>query len=308
MLNFTSTEKERLDKFLSVRLSVSRSQAQKAIKSGTVSVNGNPEFEPDFRLNPGDQVCAPEPVIETLAARPDLALKVVFENEYCLVIDKPAGLVVHPGAGHKDDTLTNALLAYLPSIRTVGDPHRPGIVHRLDEDTSGLLLVAKTEEAYDYLKGLFSQRRIDKQYLTLVHGAPPALHGIIDTPIGKSNARRKMKAGEGKEAVTEYFVLAETPKDALDRLALLRVKLHTGRTHQIRVHLSHQGLPVFGDQVYGGIHKESDKAILPRQFLHAFKLKFQLMDGAWIELVSFLPDELKQVLAKVGIDYVDPND
>ncbi|MGE5392789.1 MAG: RluA family pseudouridine synthase [Candidatus Saccharibacteria bacterium] len=307
MQKFEAESAERLDKFLAERLPVSRGRIQRSIKDGVVAVNGGPVLEADYRLCAGDIVELPEFEDRALATRPDIKLNVVFENDYCLVIDKPAGLVVHPGAGHVDDTLSNALLSHFPAIRGVGDPHRPGIVHRLDEDTSGLLLIAKTQAAYDYFKGQFLDRRVEKDYLALVHGLPK-LHGVIDLPIGKSNSHRKMKAGEGKEAVTEYSVLAQSPETALDQLSLLRVKLHTGRTHQIRVHLSHEGFPIFGDQVYGGNYKESDKKTLPRQFLHAYRLKFQLMDGAWIELVSNLPEELKQTLTKAGIEYVHPND
>lgn len=309
MLKFHASQTERLDKFLTEQVSVSRGRVQKSIKEGEVAVNGEVLKEPDFKVRPGDVVEMREPKALELIARADLNLSIVYENEYCLVIDKQAGLVVHPGAGHADDTLSNALLSYFPAIREVGDPHRPGIVHRLDEDTSGLLLVAKTAEAYGYFKSLFLDRKVEKKYLALVHGIPGKRHEIISLPIAKSSSLRKMKVGEGKEAVTEYFVVAESkPEAGLDQLALLKVKLHTGRTHQIRVHLSHVGHPIFGDQVYGGKYKESDRVTLPRQFLHAFKLKFQLMDGAWIELVSNLPDELKQALSKLGINYVDSND
>ncbi len=327
MLTFTVDTTDRLDKFLASKLEVSRSQIQKAIKQGVVLVNGQIESEKDSHLSVGDKIELPEFKLEELQQL-DLDLNVVFENDDLAVIDKPAGLVMHPGAGHKQDTLANALLHRFPGVEKVGDPHRPGIVHRLDEATSGLIVIAKTPGGFDYLKRLFLEKKIEKQYIALAHGVPDKLHGVIDVPIAKQSTRQKMKAGIGKEAVTEYSVLAtghlksaiaqnrrhnEEPESKADESAdytgkeqslqysLLRVKLHTGRTHQIRVHLAHIGLPVVGDQLYGGQFKKSDLSLLNRQFLHAFKLKFQLPDDTWLELESELPEDLKQVLIKLGI-------
>jgi len=301
MLKFISDIKERLDKFLAAQIAgVSRSKIQKAIKDGLVLVAGEKILEPDFELAIGSEVELPEFEKEELKPL-DFKLKVVYENNDLLVIDKPAGLVVHPAAGHKDDTLSNALISQFPQIKTVGPEMRPGIVHRLDEDTSGLLVVAKTQEAFDYLKSLFSSRTIEKWYLALAHGVPEKLHDIIDAPIGKTSTHQKMKVGAGKEARTEYTVIGQGII-GLDQVSLLKVKLHTGRTHQIRVHLSHINHPVFGDQLYGGHYKLQDRLVLQRQFLHAFRLKFQLADGSWLEVESELPNDLKEVLKKSGIN------
>ena len=303
MLKFTASKKDRLDKFLAAEASVSRGQVQRAIKAGTVLVNDKVIAETDFQVNESDVVTLAEFETDELIARP-FDYKIVFENGDALVIDKPAGVVVHPGGGHKQDTLSNSLLGYLPEIKDVGQPMRPGIVHRLDEDTSGLLLVAKNQKAYEYFKALFSDRNIEKSYLTLVHGHFDKQHDVIDLPIGKNSTHQKMKVGTGRDAKTEYWVLGEG-KLGLDQMALLKVKLHTGRTHQIRVHLGHIGHPVFGDQLYGGHNMIKDSAILNRQFLHAYRLKFQLLDQTWIELFSELPTELKQVLNQTTITYDD---
>lgn len=300
MPSFTADKTDRLDKFLAGKLPASRSRIQAAIKQGLITINGRPKTETDYKVSVGDQVSLPE--FEQEELRPlSLDLKIAFENKDFAIIDKPAGLVVHPGAGHKQDTLANALLTRFPGIEKVGDPKRPGIVHRLDEDTSGLLVVAKNQEAFDYLKKLFLEKQIEKQYLALVHGIPPALHGIIDLPVGKTSTHKKMKAGTGKPSITEYAVLAQSV--AIDQYALLRLKLHTGRTHQIRVHLSHIGLPIVGDQLYGGHFKQGDVTLLPRQFLHAARLKFRMPDGTWLDVESELPDDLKSILNNLGIKY-----
>ncbi len=297
----------RLDKFLAEKnRDVSRSKIQKIIREGKVLVNSKLILEPDYEVSETDQITMPE--FESEDMRPsDIKLKIVYENTDLAVIDKPPGLVVHPGAGNTEDTLANALLTYFPQIKNVGQPHRPGIVHRLDEDTSGLLVIAKTPEAYDYLKNIFQERDIEKEYLALVHGALEKRHGIIDLPLEKVPNRQKMSVkdryvtgGKAKEALTEYWNMAN---DEALQFSLIRVKLHTGRTHQIRVHMQAIGHPLVGDGVYGGTYKASDKQIIARQFLHAYRLKFKLMDGTWIELVSPLPEDLQAVLTKLGINH-----
>ncbi|MBX4205376.1 MAG: RluA family pseudouridine synthase [Candidatus Doudnabacteria bacterium] len=303
MLDFIANVTNRLDKFLASKIDVSRARIQKSIRNGDVSVDGIIIMDPDFDVRPGTKVSLPEFGSEELTEY-NLDLKVVFENDDLLVIDKPAGLVVHPGAGNKDKTLANILISKYPNIKDVGDPHRPGIVHRLDEDTSGLMVIAKTSRAYDFLKEIFHDRSIEKEYLALVHGIPEKLHGIIDLPIAKAPSHRKMKVGEGKEAKTEYSVLVHTLPGSLDEYALLRVKLHTGRTHQIRVHMNAIGHPLVGDQTYGKYQK-ADRALVDRQFLHAYRLKFKLMDQTWIELISPLPEDLQAFLTRIGITYED---
>jgi 23S rRNA pseudouridine1911/1915/1917 synthase len=305
MLEFISDTTDRLDKFLASKVDVSRSRVQKAIKEGLVSVDGIIVLDPDYDVIVGNKVILPEFKSQELKPS-DIKLKIVYENVDIAVIDKPSGLVVHPGAGNIEDTLSNALLTYFPDIRNVGEPHRPGIVHRLDEDTSGLIIIAKTSVGYDYLKQMFADRKVEKEYLALVHGKVEKLHGVIDLPIAKASAHRKMKvgeAGEGKEAITEYSVVSESPAKGLDQYTLLRVKLHTGRTHQIRLHMQAIGHPLLGDQTYGGTFKTTDLQILDRQFLHAYRLKFQLLDGTWMELESALPTDLKKVLNKLHIKY-----
>jgi 23S rRNA pseudouridine1911/1915/1917 synthase len=302
MLEFISDTTERLDKFLASKVDVSRGLVQKAIKAGRVAVNGDAILNPDEKIFPGNTVTLPEFEKPELKAS-QTELLVVFENNDLAVIDKPAGMVVHPGAGVSENTLAQALLYRFPDIKNVGEKHRPGIVHRLDEDTSGLIIVAKTPAGYEHLKKQFLEHQVEKTYIALVHGIPEKLHGIIDVPIEKNPNRRKMRAGEGKEAITEYSVLAQTPEDSLDQYALLKVKLHTGRTHQIRVHMAHIGHPLLSDQTYGGAHKTNDLGILGRQFLHAHRLKFRLLDGTWLELVSELPQDLTKVLNNLGINY-----
>ncbi|MBX4191335.1 MAG: RluA family pseudouridine synthase [Candidatus Doudnabacteria bacterium] len=302
MLEFISETTNRLDKFIASKVEVSRSKVQKAIKEGKVMVDGIIVLDPDYDVIVGNKVTLAE--FESEALKPsDIILKVLFENEDLAVIDKPAGMVVHPGAGNLEDTLANALLTYFPGIEKVGEPHRPGIVHRLDENTSGLILIAKTQTAYEYFKRLFQERKVEKEYLALVHLVPDKKHDVINEPLEKVPLKQKMKVGSGKEAVTEYSVVKEGFIDGLDEVALLKVKLHTGRTHQIRAHLAHIGHPILGDEVYGSNYKQQDVRVINRQFLHAYRLKFQLLDGTWIELVSKLPKELQQVLKKANISY-----
>lgn len=317
-MDFIADTTDRLDKFLASKMDISRGKIQKMIKAGQVTVNSKQETEPDYILSIGDKIELPKFSDELKPS--EIKLNIVFENNDLAVIDKPAGLVVHPGAGNTEDTLSQALLSYWPQIKNVGDPHRPGIVHRLDEDTSGLIVVAKTQKAYEFLKQTFQDRTIEKEYLALVHGTMEKHHDFIDLPIAKVPTHRKMSVRDGsasggknsnrnwKEAKTEYFVVAETPSPGLrpenkdiDNFTLLRVKLHTGRTHQIRIHMNAIGHPLVGDSLYGGKYKQQDLSLIQRQFLHAYKLKFQLIDKTWIELVSLLPEDLKEVLSKLNI-------
>jgi 23S rRNA pseudouridine1911/1915/1917 synthase len=321
MLEFKAEQPERIDKFLAAASKVSRGRVQRAIRGGAVKVNGEGVSEPDHKVAPGDVVTLPEFEDESLKPM-DYDLKIVFENADIVVIDKPANLVVHPGAGHKQDTLSNALIARHPEIAQVGDPARPGIIHRLDEDTSGLIVAAKTQAGFDYMKNLFLTREVEKEYITLVHGVPEKMHGFINEPIERASTHVKMKVGSGKEAKTEYRILqtneqnppndpgpeagtppGNAPSGAIDKMALLRVKLHTGRTHQIRVHMAHIGHPVVGDQLYGGHFKKADATLISRQFLHAAQLKFKLPDGTLLDLSSELPEDLREALKKANITY-----
>jgi len=243
-----------------------------------------------YRLEGGEELqveLPPEPSREIEAE--DVELRVAYEDEYLLVVDKPAGVVVHPGAGHSTGTLVHGLAG-----RTAGgDEDRPGIVHRLDRDTSGLLVVARSDEAHERLQELVRQRELERRYVALVRGHPRSWRGRIDAPIGRDRdepTRRSLDTDSPREAVTHFEV-----DELLGAYALLNVRLETGRTHQIRVHLAAIDLPVVGDRVYG----VPDKA-LGRQFLHANRLAFEHpFTGEKVEVKSPLPDDLAAYLGRL---------
>jgi 23S rRNA pseudouridine1911/1915/1917 synthase len=295
--------KTRLDKFLAEQLSaISRSQIQRDIEGGYVEVNGAPIVESKFVVRKGDAIKYNQPVVTTDVLKPtNTKLKILYNNHGLLIIDKPAGLTVHPGAGFKGETLASALLYQFKDIHLVGEEHRPGIVHRLDKDTSGVILVATTQEMYEHLKNAFADRRVKKEYIALVAGKMEKSRGFIETPIGKSKTDfRKQTAKnpvEGKPAVTEYKVL-EHLSNGVDEYTLVLIRLHTGRTHQIRVHMASIGHPLIGDALYGG--KQSKLKGLTRQFLHAKKIEVQLLNKTWIEAESDLPEDLKKVLISLN--------
>jgi 23S rRNA pseudouridine1911/1915/1917 synthase len=268
----------------------SRAEAQRLIEAGRVLVDG--------RAVPKRHLLADGESLEVRPAAPepsdlepqDVGLVVRYEDEHLLVVDKPAGIVVHPSAGHRGGTLVNGLVAR--QIAGGADPTRPGIVHRLDRDTSGLLVVARSERAHRRLQRSLRDRLLDRRYLTLVHGAaPPAL--TIDRTVGRDRrARTRMAVGaaDGREAVTHLRRLEE-----LGRFSLLEARLETGRTHQIRVHLESVGHPVVGDPVYG---RRPESLGLERQFLHAARLAFPHPEtGEPVEVESPLPDDLRRALA-----------
>jgi 23S rRNA pseudouridine1911/1915/1917 synthase len=261
MNSFVVDNANRLDKFLAEKLpDLSRGQIQKAIEGSQVLVNGKVVSKPSIKVDIGDEVSFPQLATRNsgLATVPvDLPLKILYDANDLLIIDKPAGLTVHPGPAVKEDTLSQAIVFHYPEIASVGEPSRPGIVHRLDKDTSGCLLVAKTQSMYEYLLSAFADRKVRKEYLALVWGSLPQKHGVIDTPMGKSKLdfrkRTVVDPLEAKEAKTEYFLVAsgklqaasgeaktknyklKTINSVVDEVSLIRVLLHTGRTHQIRV-------------------------------------------------------------------------
>jgi len=224
-------------------------------------------------------------------------LLVQFENEDLLVVEKPPGVVVWPTKKTPQVSLKSLLLEIRPEQKKLGQDLRFGIAHRLDKNTSGLVVVAKTSEAFEYLTGLFRKRKIEKEYLALVYGKLEK-HGVIEKPLTKIGQRGISKVrvdDEGKDAKTEYWPIGQY-KFGLDQFTLVRVKLHTGRTHQIRVHFSSEKHPVMGDDLYGKPESQKLNQILFRQFLHAAKLEFQLPDKTWLAVESDLTEDLKKVL------------
>ena len=281
----------RLDRFLAESCQLSRSRVQRLINQGRVWVNERPG-KASQKLDPGDRVVAvlPPPPPTTLIPE-DMPLDIVYEDDDLVVVDKPAGLLVHPAPGHPAGTLANALLAHCSL--SAGTSLRPGIVHRLDKDTSGLMAVAKNEAAHDFLSRQLKERTVMKGYLALVEGHLSPRQGAIEGAIGRDPRNRKRMAvvEGGREARTEYRVL-----DYMDGYTLVEARPQTGRTHQIRVHFAAVGHPVFGDPVYG--HKSP---LLGRQFLHAHRLGLRLpSSGEFREFASGLPPELEETLERIS--------
>jgi 23S rRNA pseudouridine1911/1915/1917 synthase len=292
---------ERLDRAITAHLSdFSRSYAATLIEASAVTLNGNVVSKPGQKLRAGDHISIniPAPQPSGIAAE-EIPLSIVYEDADLLVIDKPAGMVVHPAPGHAGGTLVNALLAHVPGLELdMGDEARPGIVHRLDKDTSGLLVVAKRRPAHEALSRQMSSRTMLKQYLAVVAGKPSPPSGIVDAPIARDprDWQRMAVVINGRPARTRY----STERD-LPRYTLIRATLETGRTHQIRVHMASTGHPILGDPLYGKrTLKDAATLGLARQFLHAHRLGFTLPStGEWREFVSPLPEELQGVLERL---------
>lgn len=280
----------RLDKFVAEQITdLSRGVVQNLIDAGHVLVDGVVR-KPKFHVTPGQKITVEIPPPAEDEIQPDpIPLAVVYEDADVILIDKPAGMVVHPAPGHPRGTLANALVAHVPGI-AVGGSQRPGIVHRLDKDTSGLIVAAKSDRGRNALVAQWADQTVRKTYIALVRGVIPENEATIDAPIGRDPKDRQRMAvvRSGRSAVTHFRVL-ERFEDA----TLLEVAIETGRTHQIRVHLAFAGFPVIGDRVYG---RKSQTAPLERQFLHASGLAFHLPDGALIERESPLPADLVAVL------------
>lgn len=310
MTSFEVSENEagaRLDRFLADALpDFSRSQIQKNIESGAVSLNGKVELSSKVRVKAGDVVLYEPPPPSPIDLLPEnIPLSILYEDESLLVVDKPAGLVVHPALGHWSGTLVHALLFHVPEFQTRNDL-RPGIVHRLDQETSGAMIVAKTEAAQSKLVEMFQERKIKKTYLAVTHGVPNPRYGRIETKFGRHPKDRKRfssRVPEGKEAITEYEVI-----EAYPGAALLSVRLETGRTHQIRVHFSDLGYPLVGDKMYGARKSRMTRdprvrglvENFERTALHAHKLAFlHPITSRKMSFEAPIPEDLANLIAEL---------
>ena len=293
--HFEAETPERLDKFLVGLLQeFSRSRIQGLIANGFVDVDGHAAKKAGQSLESGSTVTVriPPPVPTDLIAE-DIPLDILFENDDLIVVNKPAGMVVHPAVGHLSGTLVNAILGYDPDIEGIGGEERPGVVHRLDKETSGLILLAKNERAHRWLQDQFRLRKVDKTYLALVDGKPPTPSGRVEAYIGRDPSHRKRMAivpeSRGREAISEYKTLEE-----FQGFTLLEFHPLTGRTHQIRLHCAFLKCSIVGDEVYG---RKKSSVKITRHFLHAYRLKIILPEEKEPRLFEApLPEELEQVL------------
>lgn len=286
---------ERLDTFIARRQpELSRSRARHLVDEGLVTVDGK-QVKPSVKVNNGAVVTVSVPPPVEMELEPEeIPLNIIYQDENVIVVDKPAGLTVHPAPGHPRGTLVNALLAICPDLRGIGGTLRPGIVHRLDKDTSGLIVVAKNDRANRALQTQLKEREVKKTYTTLVRGVPEPTEGMIDAPIGRNPKNRKKMAvvANGRDSQTKYRVVEVL---AGGEYALVEAQPITGRTHQIRVHMAAIKHPIVGDSTYG---KRSD--LVDRQFLHASKLDFAMpVSQRRIEFESPLPDDLRQALLRL---------
>ena len=297
-IEFIVTENDaklRLDHFLAKRLpAYSRSRLQQLIRNGFVRLNEQ-DTRPRQIVRRGDKIDLREPPLEKIDVRPEsIPLEILFEDRDIIVINKPAGLTVHPGAGQREHTWVNALLSHCDTLSGIGGKERPGIVHRLDKETSGCLVVAKNDIAHRELSKQFAARTVEKIYLALVAGKLRKVAGVIEEKIGRHPVHRKqmrVTSLRGRTARTEYRVIRLN-----DEASLIECRLHSGRTHQIRVHLHHLGHPVLGDKVYTTRFAKN----FSRQMLHAWKLGFHHpCTGEWKLFEAPLPDDFKAAMAIV---------
>jgi 23S rRNA pseudouridine1911/1915/1917 synthase len=293
-------EGERIDRYLAEELSeLSRSRVQQLIEQGNVQLNEKICTSKKVTVKLGDRITLTIPEIQPLNLQPqDIPLDILYEDDQILIVNKSAGLVVHPAPGHPDGTLVNALLAHCPNLPGIGGVQRPGIVHRLDKDTTGAIAIAKTEQAHQNLQAQLKAKTACREYLGVVYGAPKTEKGTVDLPIGRHPVDRKKMAivpveSGGREAVTHWQI-----QERIANFTLIHFQLETGRTHQIRVHSTQIGHPIVGDPIYGSGH--SLKVNLSGQALHAWKLKLiHPVTQELIEATAPLPDEFLTLLGRL---------
>ena len=288
---------QRLDTYLaSIQSVVSRSRISSFIQEGFVEVNGCVR-KPSWRVSVGDTILLNMPPPQEIALTPqDIPIDILFEDADLVVVNKPAGMVVHPAPGHEDGTLVNAVLYHCLDITGIGGEIRPGIVHRLDQDTSGVIVIAKNEPAHTELSRQFKERETQKTYIALAAGVFAEKEGTINTAIGRHPTERKKMSIHGaaaRDAVSHYTVLAQ-----FEKTALLSIRIETGRTHQIRVHLASIGHPIVGDLLYGGRKTHQQYAHIPRQMLHAYQLSFtHPSQNAPCQFTAPIPADMMEVSA-----------
>ncbi len=298
---------KRIDIFVSEKTGITRSQVQRLIKEGLVLVNNKTENQ-NYKVKTNDVITIHKPEKEKEILIPEaLQVKILYMDAYLVVVDKPSGMVVYPAAGHNRGTLLNALACHCKKLATVGGPLRPGVVHRLDKDTSGIMVAALDDKAYYDLVEQFKKRTINRKYVTLVYGNIKGNSGEIEMKIGRAiSDRKKMstRTKRGKEAVTRWRVI-----ERFDAATLIEAKLGTGRTHQIRVHFSAIGHPVLGDKTYGKkvevevkVEGKRKKIVFPRQMLHAETLGFiHPVTKEYLEFSSPPPEDMEECIKKLSI-------
>jgi len=284
---------ERIDSFLSGKTDFTRTRIQQLIKDRNITVNGKPT-KSSYKIEENDEITIEVPEVETTEIKPEnIKIDIVYEDSDIAVINKQAGLVVHPAHGHYSGTLVNAILYHIKDLSGINGEIRPGIVHRLDKDTSGLIVIAKNDKVHAALTEMFQEKKIRKTYLAILKGKLNKSEGKIVTQIGRDkNDRKKMTViddvAKGKNAITNYRVISQN-----NLFTLVKVNIETGRTHQIRVHMRHLGYPILGDSVYG--RKDNEK----RQMLHAYKLEFiHPVTGRQMEFIGEIPEDFQKALKK----------
>ena len=284
---------ERIDSFLSGKTDFTRTRIQQLIKDRNITVNGKPT-KSSYKIEENDEIAIEVPEVETTEIKPEnIKIDIVYEDSDIAVINKQAGLVVHPAHGHYSGTLVNAILYHIKDLSGINGEIRPGIVHRLDKDTSGLIVIAKNDKVHTALTEMFQEKKIRKTYLAILKGKLNKSEGKIVTQIGRDkNDRKKMTViddiTKGKNAITNYKVVSQN-----NLFTLVKVNIETGRTHQIRVHMRHLGYPILGDSVYG--RKDNEK----RQMLHAYKLEFlHPVTGHQMEFTGEIPEDFQKALKK----------